>query len=1038
MPDWAPFRERVAAGLPNVDLLEMLRTIEQWLSLGSASARTALQEQLKTTPPQLLSRSMVALNLTLQREAGITAAPEAVGPALQQLFREVQEGSASPERKTIAAKLPVLWELFAVLVQQYPALNQPPSAADLAKAQLQQAATAVFHRMDAVADQLSPGTVTSASLAVIEGVVRDARVLIDSADRENAALPYVLSMTGSAERTLAKSCAIVGRHDDALEAFRDAADLFDKASEPHDAEDCRNRARSLSQQLSGQLDAAAEESLETLSADASWERAQALMQLASVASSAADTFEALQNAEAAAKVLVELGYLDPGQCGTDAAMDSWIRTACAGFTGTALYGRVTQVGMLYDGILGARFAVLVRKDQKAADAVQALQNQIHRLAAEVRKEEETAVTGVRTAFQRYFPPPPGQTPPAPRPAGPDFAAVMDRMNAVDSAVVEIQQTCNARADAGEPMEDLLTRIGELEAESDQLNSPLYEAKTRLERAYILLKLGRGAELGPVAREARRRLLAGRPASLASFAQSYERYHYLDSLNKEAMACVMTGDFEGSLKICEDTVRDFETQRYGVNSEYRQSALLSWVADFYTWAAFSAFKLARWDNMLDVIDLIKARSAIRSRLMPADPQKLNAALREEFEQVNAGLEREPGNQALRTRRRQLWDLLSIARAQDVKTGEIPALTVASLQHALEEDEALIGYFWLAESVILVILIDRERFHAERIILNPVQLGKLREFVAFVQGLKSSHNMDSFVAKLGAILIPAFVRDFIGTKKRLIISPHHSLHLFPFHAARWGEDGGFVGTEFAVRYVPNFVSVLLPWVTSPESGTGANRILAIAIRDFANNAAKPLDRVEDDARAIAACYREHGADVETILGSQATRARIDAMRREGALQKFRCIHLGTHGLSVFETPDQPLESRLLLQDGALDAMDIAGLGLNAELAVLSACHSGQRAIQLRELGEVPGDDIFGLQSALFRSGVRSIVGTLWLVETASASPITRAFHRYHAEGNAAEVALQKAVREYLTNPPDGLTGVYYWAPYFISSIGRLCRS
>jgi hypothetical protein len=210
-------------------------------------------------------------------------------------------------------------------------------------------------------------------------------------------------MTSSAERTLAKSYAIVGRHLDALEAFGEAADHFDKAAEPHECEDCRNRARNLSQQVSGKLDAAAEEPLASLSADSSWERAQPLMQLANVASSAADTFEALQNAEAATKALVEIGYLDPGQCGTDAAMDSWLGTACAGFRGTALYGRVSQVGMLYDGILGARFAVRVRKDQNDADAVQALQNEIHQLAAQMRKEEGVAVAGLHTSFQRYFP-----------------------------------------------------------------------------------------------------------------------------------------------------------------------------------------------------------------------------------------------------------------------------------------------------------------------------------------------------------------------------------------------------------------------------------------------------------------------------------------------------------------------------------------------------------------------------------------------------------------------------------------------------------
>lgn len=289
------------------------------------------------------------------------------------------------------------------------------------------------------------------------------------------------------------------------------------------------------------------------------------------------------------------------------------------------------------------------------------------------------------------------------------------------------------------------------------------------------------------------------------------------------------------------------------------------------------------------------------------------------------------------------------------------------------------------------------------------------------------MDGFVAALGEVLIPAFLRDFIKTRKRVILSPHHSLHLFPFHATPWND--GFLGTEFAVRYVPNFVSALLPWNRPP-----GNRILSIGIRNFADPAVQPLENVEDDAAAIAGFYEAAGAQPDTLLGNQATRETIERMRDTGDVRQYRCIHLGTHGLSVFETPDQPLESCLLVQNGSLDAMDIAGLRLNAEIAVLSACHSGQRAIQLRDLGEVPGDDIFGLQAALFRSGVRSILGTLWLVETKSASPITRAYHRHYAEGNHAEVALQLAVKEYIAGAPPLFRGIYYWAPYFISSIGQ----
>jgi len=113
---------------------------------------------------------------------------------------------------------------------------------------------------------------------------------------------------------------------------------------------------------------------------------------------------------------------------------------------------------------------------------------------------------------------------------------------------------------------------------------------------------------------------------------------------------MTADFAGALEICETTIRDFEMRRYRVSSDYRQSALLSSVSYFYTWAAFAAFKLERWDNMLEAIDLIKARSAIRNRLTPEVPQDAESEVGAEFEQVNAAFDKDPKNEELKLKRR----------------------------------------------------------------------------------------------------------------------------------------------------------------------------------------------------------------------------------------------------------------------------------------------------------------------------------------------------------------------------------------------------
>ncbi len=1024
MIDWRPFREAFAAGLPNADRVALLRKMEGWLGLDPQVASAALDAELARADARSLYQNLIVLNLALQREAGISAGAEA-GPALQKLFSECAAGSASADQMRLVARLSVLYRLAEILVQKDATITQRPSPAELAKSQLQQAATAIFKRIQPAAKQVAPGLVTPEIIGTLESALREAEELIQDAAADNGGLPYVFFMTGSTARMLARCYALTGRNDEATATYARSADCFEKAGEPGEAQDARDRAGELQRLLATDLDTAAARPLEDLASGAdSWKQIQAAMRLSSIAGTAGDTFEALTHAETAARQLTGLGYRDPSRCGVESAMESWLETAMATSKGIPLLGRVSEVSIFYDSILGARFAVAVAKDPPAADALYNLQVELQKLCARMREQTALAEQESAREIARYFPPlPVAEQPKAP--TGPDFETLMDRMRNVDLALAKIRQVCNQRVQTQQPMDDLLAEVEKLEAESDTLNSPEYAAKTRLERAYILFQLGRGAELGPVSRDARGRLLAGRPSSLSSLANSDQRYLYLDSLKREVMGCIMTGDFEGALALCTGTIRDFESARYRVASEYRQAALLSFVADFYTWAAFSAFQLQRWDDMLEAIDLIKARSAIRSRLIPDRPA--DSELLREFDEVDQALARQPADENLRNRRRELWDLLSIARGQGGESAEVPTLTVAALQNALAEDEALIGYFWLSASVILAVAVDRRTFHAERIALKPGEVAFLNEFVSFIQALKSSHNMDRAIARLGAILIPGFLREFMKSKKRIVFSPHHSLHLVPFHAARW-ETGGYIGTEFAVRYVPNFSSVLLPWTRRVE-----NRVLAVGIRAFADPAVQPLENVEEDASAAAAFYRANGAAVDMLIGRDASRDRIKALRGEGPPRTLRCAHFGTHGLSVFETPDQPLESRLLVQDGALDAMDIANLRMGAELVMLSACHSGQRSIDLRNLGVVPGDDIFGLQAAFFKSGVRSIVGTLWLVETKSSSPITRAFHKHFAEAKPAEVALQLAIREYLEEAPPERRGAYYWAPYFVCSIG-----
>ncbi len=1032
--DWDRFRQAYSSALPDGIMLSRIRLVQSWLALSPEAAFAAATDSgTSDTDLRPFFQALGLIQTKLQRDMGIPIAPESQQVTFK-ILSEFEQGRGTDAEKEFAKRVFSGAQFASSLARVCPSLLNPLTPAELAKTKLQEQVLALCPRLNEFATTYRPGQMTVALLDSMKELLLEFQDVANAAAPDNQGLPFAYSQIAHTTELLAKGCIDLGKNDEALLWFGHAANWFETGEEPKHAEACRSEAKTLQTKLAGDLDAAAGEALNVLVAPAKdagpLDTAAAYVNLSQVANDAGDLFEAQQYVDSAVSELQTCGFPDPQTVGVEAAVSSWFETSARELTGIPLLGQINQLEQWFLSIYTVRIATMLKKDEQAAakllTQVEELKAMIHRIDAEA----DIAREQVARELREYVAGPAMPPVPSPQVAADQSAHAMQ---AVDDALLETAKACNSRSWGSDPMDDLLARLDQIKVDAAALQMPLYDAKVMLERAYVLQALGRGADMLPLAKQARARLLGDRLPSLGSFSQGYERSSYLDTFAKQAEAQIITGDHEGLLATCEEVIRDFETERYRVNSPFRQSALLNAVVIFYKWAAFAAFKLSRWDNMLEVIELIKARSAIHSRLLPETPDLSESALTKEFEDVSKALELQGAgaDPDLVARRRHLWDLLSIARAHGASAKQLPALTLSAVQTALAEDEALIGYFWLSDDTLLVMAVDHQRFEANRVTLKPDELQDLNDFIKALQQLRGvSRGMDKALRRFADILLPAFCRDFIATKKRLIVSPHHALHLIPLHALPW--EAEFVATQFAIRYVPNFSSLLLPWENKCE-----NRVLAIGIKQFADPAVMPLANVEDDASAIAQFYTDRGAETDLLLGSSASRERIEDLREQGTTGRFRCLHLGTHGLSVFDTPNQPLESKLLLQDSALDSMDIAGLQFSAELAVLSACHSGQRAIAGRDLGEFPGDDIFGLQSALFQSGVRSVLGTLWLVETESSSAIVRAFHKHFAEGNSAETSLQMAVKQYLSSDTRNKE-CFYWAPYFISSLGSFTKA
>lgn len=175
--------------------------------------------------------------------------------------------------------------------------------------------------------------------------------------------------------------------------------------------------------------------------------------------------------------------------------------------------------------------------------------------------------------------------------------------------------------------------------------------------------------------------------------------------------------------------------------------------------------------------------------------------------------------------------------------------------------------------------------------------------------------------------------------------------------------------------------------------------------------PLVYADDEVREIGALMQG-----KTWINRSATKAAFLENARE-----YKILHLSMHGL-VDET--NPLHSALvfsrtpdsldyLLRSGELFAME-----LNADMAVLSACHTGYGPL-------AKGEGIRSLARAFTYAGCQSLVASLWSASDQSSMHILTRFYRFLNEGMPKDVALQQAKLEYLDTAPPTLAGPDHWA-------------
>ena len=198
--------------------------------------------------------------------------------------------------------------------------------------------------------------------------------------------------------------------------------------------------------------------------------------------------------------------------------------------------------------------------------------------------------------------------------------------------------------------------------------------------------------------------------------------------------------------------------------------------------------------------------------------------------------------------------------------------------------------------------------------------------------------------------------------------------------------------------------------------------------------PLPETADELCAVAADLRAEPGEMR--LGARATESEVKALSASGQLAQYRVVHFATHGALAGEL-NGTQEPGLLLtppaeatadDDGYLSASEIAGLRLDADWVILSACNTAA--------GDATGAQaLSGLARAFIYAQARALLVSHWAVDsnatvkliTASAGAMAR-----DASVGRAE-ALRRAMLALIDTGAPHEAHPAYWAPFVVVGEG-----
>lgn len=269
----------------------------------------------------------------------------------------------------------------------------------------------------------------------------------------------------------------------------------------------------------------------------------------------------------------------------------------------------------------------------------------------------------------------------------------------------------------------------------------------------------------------------------------------------------------------------------------------------------------------------------------------------------------------------------------------------------------------------------------------------------------------------ILLGDILVGFDGDIKEITIIPDENLSRVPFEVliANNNSEAFFYELNYLIKdYDVNYALSIKQLTKAPSIKEAEKGLLGMGYsgEGVANvrSSYGSLPGTEEEIRFLSQSVKG-----DFLLGDRANKETFLNKAKD-----YDILHLAVHGEANSESRYQ---SSLIFNgelDNILKTRDLYVAGLNARLAILSACESG--------IGEInKGEGTFSIARGFALVGVPSVVMSLWKVNDKVASGIMVKMHEGFINGKLINRALAESKRDYINNSDSYTSHPYYWSAF-----------